>query len=250
MKLHRFQILSAAILSFVATAVPWANGAAPQLIYRPVAFSGIGRPASFGPNLGYEAQFNSFTDNFSLITPGPPSINQHGDVSFRAVARQPGQAAQMGIWTNFGGSLHPVAYGGGDPFGPNLGAGVWFGLFFDPIVNDNGDVVFGAIPYGPNVTFLNTDGIWSASGLTMTPVASVEPRAQNPLSGLAAHTRYQPATLAQNNVGEVAFVGLLIDFGATVDNEFGVFTTVGGPLRILAREGDNVPKIRSRSSIR
>lgn len=243
MQVCRWLAFATSLLLVTVAATHSASAEAVELNFRPVALSGPGWPAEYGPNLGFESEFDSFLNVFALILPGPPSINQHGDVAFRAVASNPTRSAPMGIWTNYGGALHAVAYGGDSPFHPNLGPGVWFGHFFDPLINDQGAVAIGASLFGPNVSALNREGVWSANSVNMTPIASVEPQTQNPLIGLPSHVRYLPFTVAQNNASEVAFLGTLIDYGATDDSEFALFTNVGGPLRIVAREGDDVPQL-------
>lgn len=197
-------------------------------------------PPSLGPNLGYEATFGDFTDTFSLIVPGPPVVNQQGAVAFRAVARPTGQLSQRGIWTNHGGNLHPAAFGGSEELGPNLGVGVFFAGFWDPLINAPGEVVFVANTFGPNVVSFNQDGVWSIDSTRVTPIASREPAAQNPLPGLAAQTRYLIG-LSQNDVGAVAFGGSLAGDGVTTDNDWAVFANSGGALEIVAREGSDAP---------
>jgi hypothetical protein len=114
--------------------------------------------AGTSPNLGPGVVFQN------LVL---PTINSSGDIVFSASLAGTGVNATNSnalFATTGGGAPHAVARTGAAGPGPGLGPGVVFSSFFDPVINDAGDISFIAVLTGTGVNSTNDRGIFTNAG--------------------------------------------------------------------------------------
>jgi hypothetical protein len=180
-----------------------------------------------GPNVGPDAYFNTFND---------PVLNAGGKVAFTAVINGPEVdfSNNIGVWTNASGTLTPIARAGSDTLGPNLGAGVQFFNFSNPVINSAGQVAFRGLFTGVSTGM----GIWTAAGGTLTPVVRTgsDTLGPNLEAGVQFSLLNDPVISAS---GAIAFRATLTGSGVDDSNNEGIWSNAGGTLTPIARSGSD-----------
>jgi len=164
------------------------------------------------------ASFNSF---------GAPTMNTSGVVAFRADLTGPDTTADnsQGIFT----PSTLVARRGDEAPGT---AGAFFGVFGDPLLNDNGEIVFVAGLTGVGVTDANNRGIFTSTALVA--------RKGDIAPGPGNATFIDFGGYSVNNLGEVVFVASFNDGDATATSVSGLFLADSfGNLHNVLRQGDS-----------
>lgn len=172
--------------------------------------------------------------NFDV--PGPPVINDAGQVAFSASFND-GQADD-GVWLATAGVVTPVALA--DAQAPNTGAGVKFFGFGNPVINHAGQVAFNAILTGAGVTNANNIGIWSTGSGTLALVA----RTGDPAPGTGPGVIFNAFRLLDpviDGAGRTAFRAFVTGAGVTGDNDEGIWAQRADGLTLIAREGSPAP---------
>jgi hypothetical protein len=143
-----------------------------------------------------------------------------------------------GLWTSgAGGTLTNVARSGtSGTGGPNLGPGVEFlgNFFFDTRVNDAGAVAFWAVLTGST----DNEGVFTTAGGAMHAVAREGDAAPGTSAGVA-FGGFINQSVSLNNAGDVAFLAALKGAGIGTTNRDGIWSTAGGQLVKVVREGDS-----------
>lgn len=149
--------------------------------------------------------------------------------------------SRFGIWSNRGGALAPIVLTGHDAPDYSPGATIT-GIAdpqtsFEPRINGLGNVAFSASISGPGIdpgeraVYVETQGSFHAVARTSTPVPGSDPT-----------TRFQKyADPSLNNQGIVTFSATLSGLTVTPSNDVGIWSTSGGTLHKVAREGDAAP---------
>jgi hypothetical protein len=165
---------------------------------------------------------------------GPPSLNNAGNVAFRAGVtgsntQIPGATSSFdsGLFAGNGGGIVQIARGGQT----GIPGGGTFTFFADPAINNNNQIAFEA-EYQLNVTFFNA--IYRNDSGTLKRIAA---------SGDA---------LASGGIIDVPGETVVINDAGQVASEIGTFTNgtsgsaiirgSGGPLTIIARSGQPIPR--------
>ncbi len=184
-----------------------------------------------GPNLGAGVNFTAFSG---------PTLNAAGQVAFYGELTGDGVDGtnHRGIWTNAGGSLAVVARTGSDGPGPGLGAGVHFNELGPPVLNSTGAVAFtGGLGLGAGVDSTNNRGIWTTTGGSLAAVARKGTDGDTgPGQGAGVQFNFFKSPVL-NSAGEIAFHATLMGEGVDLTNNEGIWTTTGGTLAPVAREG-------------
>jgi len=124
-----------------------------------------------GGSLHVVAQDNTqapgLSSGIKFDTVGASSFNDAGQLAFTALLNDSTNTKSKSLWSNAGGSLHPLALGGTPAAGVSDGS--TFLSFGRPMLNAAGRVALTATLDGPNITNLNETGIWSetAGGLRL-----------------------------------------------------------------------------------
>lgn len=169
-------------------------------------------------------------------TPGPPVINDMGQVAFAASFNN--GVANDGVWVAASGIVIPAALA--DAQAPGTGAGVKFVAFGNPVINNAGRTAFTAALAGTGVTSANNVGIWStASGLPALVARTGDPApGAGPGVNFAAFSLFDPVI---DGGGRTVFRALLSGAGVTGDNNEGIWAEREGGLTLIAREGGTAP---------
>lgn len=200
------------------------------------------RLGSAAPGTAPGTTFASFADFTS-------AIDSAGQVGFIAQVTGPGvdSSNDRGLWQEQGGSLTLLAREGAPA--PGTEEGTVFSIINSPNVTNfagRGRLPIRALLSGPNVTTSNDEGIWSQSGGALhlvwregSPVPGVEPGVtfSFPLSRL----------LEFDDSGELTLLAGLTGPGVTTSNDGGIWSTAGGTLHLIAREGMAAPGTTSGS---
>jgi hypothetical protein len=186
-----------------------------------------------GPNVGAGVNFISF---------GNHALNAAGEVAFNGQLTGTGvtSANNTGIWSTVGGTLAVVAREGNAGPGPNVGTGVNFSSLGGPVLNSAGAVAFGGTLTGTGVLAGNDGGIWSTVGGTLAVVAREGGGGPGPNVGAGVNFSSLGSPVI-NAAGEIAFRGDLTGTGVNSANDSGIWSTAGGTLTVVAREGSGAP---------
>jgi hypothetical protein len=225
----------AGVASLALVAWLGAPGAArAEINYNTIALTGAtGTSLGLGPNLGDGVNFSSF---------GAPALNAAGEVAFLGflTGTAVDDSNSSGIWSNAGGTLTAVARSGSGGPGPNVEDDVYFSNFSVPFLKASGEVAFVGVLTGTGVDGTNDRGIWSNAGGTLAVVARKGSGGPGPnveddvyFSGFGL--------LVMNAAGEVAFRATLTGTGVNDSNNGGIWTSAGGTLAVVAREGSGGP---------
>ena len=160
-----------------------------------------------------------------------PKVNRHGHVAFAARAYSSLIGADIqAIWVESDEGLQPVVKTGDEAVGLAPGTEI-LGMLSsrNPVLNDNGDVLFSARLTGGDTNIWKDDSIWLARDGELELIARESDRA--PDTSSSSHFRTFGG-FGQNNRGQVAFHA---DDGVYT----GVWATdVNGELRMIARGGE------------
>jgi hypothetical protein len=162
---------------------------------------------------------------FSLLS--TPRLNNEGEVVFRALLTGGG----IGIWAGKAEAVGLVARNG-DP-APGAAPDDVFTGFWDPMLNDAGQVLFRAAT-SPNQI---NQGIWRAGSSGLTPIAVLGSQAPGAPSGVV-FANFGNWTPVQNNAGQVAFPVYLAGDGVSSSNYLGLWVSDGQDSLMVARTGD------------
>ncbi len=191
-----------------------------------------------------------------------PSLNDAGQVAYSASLAG---ANDAGLWRDntlvvAHGSLGPAAINNAGQMAYFWDSGVWrdntlivrsgsqapdtpagtvFGSnnfgFFSPLINDAGQVVYGASLTGTDVTSTNDTGIWRDNTL----IVRAGSQAPGTPVGTVFTTFFSEPVLNDN--GQVAFESFLTGAGVNTNNDRGIWITgTNGQSLLVARDGDSL----------
>ena len=172
---------------------------------------------------------------FDSLIGGNIYFNNAGETAFHSSFA--GAEIGDGIWSGGPGTLFLVARSGDQA--PGLPAGVSFGGFLDPRINDAGQTVFRSSVTGPGVNTSNDGGIWSEGPGTLSLVA----REGDQAAGMAAGVSYLVLTTSYvlNGAGQTVFQGLVTGPGINTSNDNAIWSKGLGAATLVARDGDPAP---------
>jgi hypothetical protein len=149
---------------------------------------------------------------------------------------------QQAIWADVG-NVQSLLYQTGTQ-ASGTASGVTFSAFKEDVAfNAVDQVAFIGFLTGPGVTTSNQSGIWSNVGGSLALVT----RAGSPAPGAGSQANFSSfgngshANVALNNAGNMAFIGTLAGFSVTSSNSTGMWSTSGGSLALIARQGSQAP---------
>lgn len=173
-----------------------------------------------------------------------PVLNDAGRIAFRADLGGPGITAfnARSIWLGGVGSLTLAVRAGQQA--PDTAPGTNFIVFQDPDINNAGQLAFSASVTGGGSTAADDTGIWIMGGGTSALVAREGMAAPGTSAGTIFSDFSSPTIVkpALNGSGKVAFFARLaaaVPLSTTVDE--GLWSTGGGALELVAREGFQAP---------
>ena len=170
----------------------------------------------------------------STIAP-TPRMNDAGQVLFSGSVSGTGidAANDWGIWLYSSGTTGLIAREGSPA--PHTPAGVNFGHVASTLLNGAGQTAFTATLIGEGVTAANGIGIWAGGVDSLTLTA----RAGDPAPGASAAVSFADFSFfpTLNAAGQVAFKASLAGAGVSTANDTGIWSTGGGSLGLVAREG-------------
>jgi hypothetical protein len=170
-----------------------------------------------------------------------PSINAAGNLVFRATLTGSGIASNnnSGLWLDKNG-VRSLMYREGS-HAPGTPAGVNFGGFGgDAILNNLNRISFHGFLTGTGVVSSNNSGIWAETGAGLSLVA----RAGDPAPGTPSDVNFRIFDRFLSNSDATAFQAML-SLNTSSSNDRGIWSTSGGGLHLVAREGDPAPGMAS-----
>jgi len=187
---------------------------------------------------GQEAPGTSAGIVFSALS--GPLMNDLGDVAFSGGLTGSGVtgANSSGLWQKIGSQTQLLARKGSQAVGTE--SGTTYSAASAQGINNRGDVLFSAILAG-NATAGNDTGLWMATqnGLAMVV------REGDAAPGLSAGTLFGGFNVNSGAVvnagGDLSFLVGLTGTSVDATNDAGLWSTVGGDMRLVAREGDQAP---------
>lgn len=197
-----------------------------EVAIRTVALSGT--PA---PGMPAGSVFSGFT---------VPTMNNAGQVAFRGVL-EPTTFSPIwssGIWSEGSGSLALLAADGMQA--PGAPEGATYVTLYDPLINDQGQVAFGAELSVQTSDGLDVSGIWSQAKGDVGLVAISGQQAP----GMPAGTTISGVGSAEflfNDAGQTAFTAVL-DSEEGVSG-VGIWSEGSGSLTLVAKEGNPAPGV-------
>lgn len=173
-----------------------------------------------------------------------PVLNDLGVVAFSATLGGPGITGfnARGIWVGSAGTLAIASRAGTQA--PGTDPGVTFITYVPPDINNAGQVAFAAgLTIGGSVDASNDSGIWVIGPDRSELVAREGFQAPDAPAGVVFADFQSPVAIrpAMNGTNHVAFVAPLMGTGVDASNDHGLWSEGGGPLELLAREGDPAP---------
>jgi VCBS repeat-containing protein len=180
--------------------------------------------------------------NISIFSIRPPVINTNRDIAFVTTLSgnvTPGINDRV-LWMDLGsGGLIPVARSG-DP-APGAPPGTIFSGFGDPLITDNGDVVF--VAHLASTGGLYSEGVWRIDSGGSATLVSLASKPAPGTDGEKFSSYYPPSA---NQYGDVAFLGRLDTASPDVnpENYEGIWGPGTSPdlgphsLSLIARTGD------------
>lgn len=176
--------------------------------------------------------------NFASFTAGLPSINDAGNVSFRALLTGAGVVTtnDSGLWVERGGALALVAREGNQA--PGVEAGVNYGVFTEPVLNSAGQTAFVATLVGG----VNSKNIALFAETANAPAVVVRKgdAAPNVLAGSAFANFASPLFNASN---DFAFQATISGPNVTTLNNDGIWIKQDGVLKLIAMEANPAPGV-------
>jgi hypothetical protein len=165
-------------------------------------------------------------------------LNDAGQVAFRSTLTGSGvdSSNNEGIWRGAPGSLSLVARRGSAA--PGTASGVNYSSLGNPVLNDAGQVAFGAFLTGSGVDSSNNEGIWRGAPGSLSLVA----RRGSQAPGTAAGVNYSSLGIpVLNDAGQMAFWAFLTGSGVDSSNNQGIWQGAPGSLSLVARRGSHAP---------
>ncbi len=174
---------------------------------------------------------------YSSLVP-PIRLNRSGQSAFLGNLSGPGvdPSNDEGIWIGGPGSLSLFLRKGDRA--PGTPPGVFFSELPRPKFDDDGIVTIQAVLAGATIDATNDEGFWSGDGDSLTLLVWEGQSAPGTPPGVVFRGLLGPA---RNGIGQIAFGGGLSGPGVDNSNDGGIWTNAGGPLSLLAREGDRAP---------
>ncbi|MBA4106104.1 MAG: hypothetical protein C0485_10120 [Pirellula sp.] len=174
--------------------------------------------------------------NFASFTAGLPSINDAGNVSFRAIVAGAGvtTANDTGLWVERGGAVALVAREGSPAAG--LEAGTNYGSFSEPVLNSAGQTAFVATLVG-GVNAKNV-ALFAETGNASAVVVRKGDAAPNVAAGSVFANFASPLFNASN---DFAFQATISGPNVITSNNDGVWIKQDGALKPIALEGAPAP---------
>ena len=197
----------------------------------------IARTGSQGPGPNVEA--GSYFTGLA-----GPWFNSAGKLAFNAILNTSAAGTDSeGVWTNTSGALAPAARLGSVGPGPNVGAGVNFGPtgIFLATFTAAGPAFYGKLA-GAGIDTSNDNGIWTNIGGSNTVVA--REGAAGPGPNLGAGVTFSNLafpSVGLSSAGQAVFNGTVSGTGIDTTNDTGIWTSAGGALTVVAREGSAGP---------
>ena len=194
----------------------------------------IARTGMQAPGLPTDVSLSGFFD---------PLINAQGEVAFRSALSGASVNAtnNQAIWSTASGSLLPVVRKG-DPTQSATGNSN-FGALWNTKLNDAGQVAVSADLTTIETGTIPESGLWLSGAGPLNPIA----RDFDPAPGGPAGSQFNigmSVDLSLNSAGQIAFRASLrpsVPAGVDSTNDQGIWTSGGGSLSLLAREGDQAP---------
>lgn len=223
------------------------TGAVPndQVVWAPGASQWLARAGDAAPGATGLKFSSLFTTTTSVRR---PQLNNAGHVLLApTLCDSTGVAVGSGLWSNRSGTLRKVVRNGdavpnsaaviGSPIAPISSNSFAYNLC------DNGAVVFAALIQGTGVTYGNNRAIFRSNADGSLEMLA---RGGQQVPGAPAGVIISNESIARcwrvNEHGDIAFMAILLGTDVSFINDIGVFTTVGGALRMVAREGDPIPQ--------
>jgi hypothetical protein len=174
-----------------------------------------------------------------------PIVGRSGEVMLTASLAGTGIDATngIGIWSNAGGSLHPVVRLGSAA--PGTAAGTTFATFSDGAraIDSAGQVGFIAQVAGPGIDSSNDRGIWQEQGGNLTLLAREGAPAPGTEAGTIFSNINSPNVSNYNGRGRLPIRAVLSGPNVTSANDEGIWAQTGGNLHLVWREGTPVPGV-------
>ncbi len=223
------------------------SGAVPndQVVWAPGASQWLARAGDAAPGatgLKFSSLFTTTT------TVRRPQLNNAGHTLLApTTCNSSGVAVGSGLWSNRSGSLRKVVVNGdsvpgsaaviGSPIAPVSTSSFAYALC------DNDAVVFVALLEGAGVSYGSNRAIFRSNlDGSLEMLARGGQQAPDAPTGVIISNDSIARCWRVNARGDIAFLAILAGAGVNGSNDVGVFTTVGGELRMIAREGDPVPQ--------
>lgn len=175
-----------------------------------------------------------------------PTLNQQGEIAFYSRhADGAGNLVNQGsLWAGRPDDLRLVVQEGDAV--PAIGPGVMFNSLYypqeyNPILNNQGDILFRATVSGPGITGYNDNGLWTTANGGLRLIAREGDQAPGMTDG-THFASFRSPFLAINDRGQVAFVATVAGpEGTSEENSLGIWATDGdGTPYLIARQGDEV----------
>ena len=170
-------------------------------------------------------------------------FNSAGQIAFRNNLAGPGVtvANDGGIWVRGDRGLELAIREGNVAPGTSL----TFTTLGIPVLNDSGVAAFSAMLMG------GSQGIWTGSNANGFHRAALRGDSAPGTPGGVTFREFKEQQPSLNNAGEIAFLADLQGAGVTSSNRNGLWTNGGGgPLRLVARTGDQAPGADSGATFR
>jgi len=209
-------------ISLRLTATVLAVISSTSMAFSAIAFRTVTLSGNAAPGTPAGVTFNTFS---------PPTVNDAGDTAFEAFLAGQGVVPgnDSGVWSESAAVLGLVAREGNAA--PGAGVGVNFSSFNYPIINSAGQTGFLA-----NLSN-GGQGVFSDAGGPLGAV-TVTGNAAPGTGGATFQTLTSPAF---NDAGQTGFLGFLAGAGVGAANNEGIWSEGGGPLALVAREGNAAP---------
>lgn len=215
-----------------------------QIIWTPGATQYLARAGDTAPGAASGVRFSSLFTTSTTVR--RPQLNNAGHTLFApTLCDSTGVAVGSGLWSNRSGSLRPVARSGDAV----AGTGMIIGSPIAPISTNsfayalcgNDAVVFAALLEGAGVTYGSNRAIFRSNpDGSLVMLARGGQQAPGAPDGVIIGNDSIARCWRVNAQGDIVFAATLIGPDVNDSNDVGIFTTVGGQLRMLIRENDVV----------
>ncbi len=198
----------------------------------------VARAGDPAPGMAPGVVFSNMGSFNGFFYEGQPTINDGGQIAFRATLAGPNIAEYTrGIWLSRDGSVDLIAHEDGPAPGTEPGV-KFFWLWDEPSISATGDVVFSGRLTGPGVDSTNDAGIWhSREG-----IVSMLAREGDPAPGMGSgHLFNKFDSYVLNELGQIALVAEYTGPGVNGFTDNAVWVTdADGKLTLIVQEGDTI----------